>query len=100
MALINEFRRYDGSLLRTYKNLRNGNITHVLSNEVGGRRIGVKAVNCDAQENPFRIVDIVKNRYDIYEKAQDGSTILHSNGKTVSFPNLVFNTVCERIFGK
>lgn len=100
MTLINEFRKLDGSLMRTYKNMRNGNITHVLSNEIGGKRIGVKAVNCDARQNPYRIIDIAKNRHDIYEKAQDGSTILHSNGKTQSFPNLIFNTVCERIFGK
>ena len=99
MALINEFRKLDGSLMRTYKN-RHGHITHVLSNEIGGKRIGVKAVNCDARQNPYRIIDIAKNRHDIYEKAQDGSTILHSNGKTQSFPNLIFNTVCERIFGK
>ncbi len=100
MALINEFRRIDGSFFRTYKNVRNGNITHILTNEMGGKRIGVKAVNCDAMENPYRIVDIARNRHDIYEKANDGSTVLHSNGKTQKFPNLIFNTVCERIFGK
>lgn len=100
MSLINEFKKIDGSVLKTYKNIRNGNITHILTSEIGGRRIGVKAVNCDAYENPYRIIDIAKNRHDIYEKSQDGTTILHSNGKTQSFPNLIFNTVCERIFGK
>ena len=100
MTLINEFRKIDGSLMRTYKNTRNGDITHILTNEIGGTRIGLKAVNCDAKENPYRIIDIARNRRDVYEKAQDGSTILHSNGKTQRFPNLIFNTVCERIFGK
>lgn len=100
MALISEFRKVDGSLFRTYKNMRNGNITHILTNEIGGKRIGVKAVSCDAMENPYRIVDLAKNRCDVYEKALDGSTVLKSNGKITKFPNLIFNTVCERIFRK
>ena len=65
-----------------------------------GKGISSKAVKCDPQGNPYKVVDAAKNRLDVYTKAEDGSTVLTSKGKKVSFPNLVFNTVCEKIFGK
>ncbi len=100
MTLINSITRADGSVLRTYKSARNGNITHVLRFDIAGKGISSKAVKCDPQGNPYKVVDAAKNRLDVYTKAEDGSTVLTSKGKKVSFPNLVFNTVCEKIFGK
>ena len=100
MTLISNLNNADGSILRTYKNCKTGYIVHTLLYEIGGKGIGVKTIHCDSRENPYKIIDAAKNRYDVYEKTKDGSTVLKSNGKVTSFPNLIFNTVCERIFGK
>ena len=37
MTLINSITRADGSVLRTYKSARNGNITHVLRFDIAGK---------------------------------------------------------------
>ena len=100
MTLINSITRADGSVLRTYQSIKNGNITHVLRFDIAGQNISSKTVKCDAKGIPYKVIDAAKNRYDVYVKAEDGSTVLTSKGKKVSFPNLVFNTVCEKIFGK
>lgn len=100
MALVSTLLRQDGTILRTYRNLKNGNITYTLRSEIAGKGIAVKAVKCDELGNPYKIIDAAKNRYDVYIKAKDGSTIMQNKGKNVSFPNLIFNTVCARIFGK
>ena len=67
-----------------------------LDNIEGG--IGVKLVKCDEVGNPYKMIDAAKNRYDVYEKAADGSTTLKTKNKFFEFPNLIFNKVCENIF--
>lgn len=103
MTLIKTFQRMDGSVLRTYKNKLNGQITHSLRTDIPGPNgtsmgIGIKLVKCDEVGNPYKMIDAAKNRYDVYEKAADGSTTLKTKNKFFEFPNLIFNKVCENIF--
>ncbi len=99
MALIKTLQRMDGTVLRTYKNKLNGQITHSLRTEIPGKGgIGIKLVKCDEVGNPYKMIDAAKNRYDVYEKAADGSTTLKTKNQFFEFPNLIFNKVCENIF--
>ncbi len=103
MALIQTLQRMDGTVLRTYKNKLNGQITHSLRTDIPGPNgtsmgIGIKLVKCDEVGNPYKMIDAAKNRYDVYEKAADGSTTLKTKNKFFEFPNLIFNKVCENIF--
>ena len=103
MALIKTLQRMDGTVLRTYKNKLNGQITHSLRTDIPGPNgtsmgIGIKLVKCDKVGNPYKMIDAAKNRYDVYEKAADGSTTLKTKNKFFEFPNLIFNKVCENIF--
>lgn len=103
MTLIKTFQRMDGTVLRTYKNKLNGQITHILRTDIPGPNgtsmgIGIKLVKCDEVGNPYKMIDAAKNRYDVYEKAADGSTTLKTKNKFFEFPNLIFNKVCENIF--
>lgn len=96
--LLQEVTRLDGSLLRTYKNAKTGAITHKLQYKIGHKLKGMTVVKCDEFGNPQELRDIAKNRYDVYQKAKDGSTILCSAGKILEFPNLVFNSICAKLF--
>ena len=103
MALIKTLQRMDGTVLRTYKNKLNGQITHSLRTDIPGPNgtsmgIGIKLVKCDEVGNPYKMIDAAKNRYDVYEKAADGSTTLKTKNKFFEFTNLIFNKVCENIF--
>lgn len=103
MALIKTLQRMDGTVLRTYKNKLNGQITHSLRTDIPGPNgtsmgIGIKLVKCDEVGNPYKMIDAAKNRYDVYKKAADGSTTLKTKNKFFEFPNLIFNKVCENIF--
>lgn len=103
MALIQTLQRMDGTVLRTYKNKLNGQITYSLRTDIPGPNgtsmgIGIKLVKCDEVGNPYKMIDAAKNRYDVYEKAADGSTTLKTKNKFFEFPNLIFNKVCENIF--
>ena len=97
MTLLRTLPRIDGSVLREYKS-KSGNITYTLRNEIAGRGITLKVMNCDAKGDPKIIRDVAKGRNDVYIKAEDGATILKQGDKTTTFPNLVFNKVCEILF--
>lgn len=98
MALINTLNKGPGQVLKIYK-ARNGNITNVLESEIPGRGIGKRIANCDALGNPKKIIDYVPNlKKEVYAKASDGSTILSDGKKITNLPNVIFNSIWERLF--
>ena len=104
MALIKTLQRMDGTVLRTYKNKLNGQITHSLRTDIPGPNgtsmgIGIKLVKCDEVGNPYKMIDAAKNRYDVYEKAADGSTTLKTKINSLSF-QILFLTKFVKIFFK
>lgn len=98
MALIQTLNRSSGEVLRTYK-AKNGNITHILTNEIAGAAAGKRIVNCDSFGNPRKVIDFVPGkRKDIYTKAEDGSTVLQKGKEAIRLAHVAFNNLCERLF--
>lgn len=98
MTLVRTINKSGGQILRTYQ-AKNGNITHVLTNEIAGASAGKRIVNCDSFGNPKKIIDYVPGkRKDVYLKAEDGSTILQKGKDMVKIAHVAFNNLCERIF--
>lgn len=98
MALINSIQKDGCTLLKTYQSKSRRTIVHVFESTIPGIK-SKKVVCCNANGNPYRIKDFQKYGTDVYEKAQDGSTVIKtSDGKQKEMPGLCFMTVCEKLF--
>ena len=99
MPLISSIRKDNITVLNTFKNKSGNNIIHVLESKVPGLPVRKKLICCDGAGNPYKIKDFGKNGVDVYEKAQDGSTILKTpDGKIKQMPFSNFMDLCKKLF--
>lgn len=97
MALISSLQKDSITLLNTYKSRSGKNIVHVLQSQVGTLPPKKRLVCCDASGMPYKLKDFQKKGVDVYERAQDGTTILKSaDGRTQKLSQF-FNVICEKL---
>ncbi len=98
MALVSIIQKDATTVFKTYKNKAGKDAAFVLETKIPGLPASKKIILCDENGNPMKLKDITKDGMDIYERTQDGLTMLtKEDGQKIKLPK-IFYDVCAMLF--